>query len=281
MQEAIPELKDAPHCSLAPQLKDIQKRLLKLVRPGDILIGHSLENDFKACRFVHRRVIDTSVLYPHQKGGPYKNALRYLVSKYLNREMDRKDGHCSAEDAQAVMDLVNLKLQRGHAFGRGSGDNKIEGESLFRLMSRQEPAIPSVMVGNAGSLSRFASGGVSCVTCTSDSELVSKMGKACKEAKGGLVLGVVDTLDKGDEPAARAAVDKLVKEVGDGLPGGTLFVVLGTNEDLRAVSGLRQRRKASLTGKSAGMPWTADDEVQLCNEVLRARNGFCLVTVVR
>lgn len=87
-------------------LADVQKRLLKIVKPSDILIGHSLENDFKACRFVHKRVIDTSVLYPHQKGGPYKNALRYLVSKFLGREMDRKDGHCSADDAQAVMDLV-------------------------------------------------------------------------------------------------------------------------------------------------------------------------------
>jgi DNA polymerase III epsilon subunit-like protein len=88
------------------RLADVQKRLLKLVKPSDILIGHSLENDFKACKFIHKRVIDTSVLYPHQKGGPYKNALRYLVSKFLGREMDRKDGHCSADDAQAVMDLV-------------------------------------------------------------------------------------------------------------------------------------------------------------------------------
>lgn len=39
--------------------------------------------------------------------------------------------------------------------------------------------------------------------------------------------------------------------------------------------------RASQSGKSALMPWTDDDEQALCNEVLRARNGVCLVSIVR
>jgi hypothetical protein len=51
--------------------------------------------------------------YTLVQGPPYKNSLKFLVGKYLNREMDRKEGHCSVDDATAVMDLVNLKLARG------------------------------------------------------------------------------------------------------------------------------------------------------------------------
>ncbi|EKX41943.1 hypothetical protein GUITHDRAFT_74418 [Guillardia theta CCMP2712] len=92
---------------------DIQQRVLELCSAETILVGHSLENDLRACRIYHSRVIDTAVLFPHPKGNAYKHALRHLVSRYLRREMDRKNGHCSVDDAAACMQLVKLKLMKG------------------------------------------------------------------------------------------------------------------------------------------------------------------------
>ena len=116
-------------------LADVQKKMLELLEADTILVGHSLENDLRACKLVHTRIIDTSVLYPHQRGPPYKNALRYLVTKYLQREMERSSGHCSVDDASACMQLVQLKLRRGPLFGTG-GDSTLVGESLLARLDR-------------------------------------------------------------------------------------------------------------------------------------------------
>ncbi|KAJ1491349.1 hypothetical protein T484DRAFT_1564708, partial [Baffinella frigidus] len=94
-------------------LADVQEKLMGLVTCETILVGHSLENDLKACKIIHGKVVDTSVLYPHLKGHPYKNALKFLVGRHLRREMDRQAGHCSIDDATACMDLVLLKLTKG------------------------------------------------------------------------------------------------------------------------------------------------------------------------
>jgi RNA exonuclease 1 len=37
---------------------------------------HRLDNDLKALRLVHLRIIDTAVMYPHKSGAPYKRALK-------------------------------------------------------------------------------------------------------------------------------------------------------------------------------------------------------------
>lgn len=43
-----------------------------------ILIGHALDNDLRALRLVHQRVVDTAALFPHARGLPYRRALRDL-----------------------------------------------------------------------------------------------------------------------------------------------------------------------------------------------------------
>ena len=83
-----------------------------------MLIGHGLENDLKALRIVHDRVIDTVHLFPHLRGLPYRLALRDLVAKHLGKiiQAGGKDvGHSSAEDAQMTLELVRWKWVNGSA----------------------------------------------------------------------------------------------------------------------------------------------------------------------
>lgn len=64
-------------------LRQVQCELLELFNSDTILMGHSLESDFKALKLIHRNVIDTSVVFPHKMGPPLKRALRNLMSEYL------------------------------------------------------------------------------------------------------------------------------------------------------------------------------------------------------
>ncbi|XP_032522189.2 RNA exonuclease 1 homolog [Danaus plexippus] len=93
-------------------LLDVQATLLTMFNSKTILIGHSLESDFKALKLIHDTVIDTSVLFPHKMGPPYKRALRNLSSEHLKKIIQNSvDGHDSAEDATVCMELLMYKVK--------------------------------------------------------------------------------------------------------------------------------------------------------------------------
>lgn len=125
--------------------------LFSLITPSTPIIGHGLENDLNATRFIHPTIIDTALLFPHTEGLPYRNGLKMLMQTLLNRNIQQitftdglADGHDSKEDANAAGDLVRYrvgkewegmqrkgwKLVEG-AFeppGMGTGENKVGGE---------------------------------------------------------------------------------------------------------------------------------------------------------
>lgn len=99
--------------------EEAQRDILNLVSEDDILIGHSFENDLNALKIRHPKIVDTSVIYEHKAGPPFRPALRNLTSTYLNYNIQtgEKVGHDSVEDAKACMDLVKLKIVNGLTFG--------------------------------------------------------------------------------------------------------------------------------------------------------------------
>jgi RNA exonuclease 1 len=114
-------------------LADIQKELLELITPRTILVGHSLNSDLNALKLTHPFLIDTGILYPHPRGPPYKQSLKWLAQKYLKREVQKgTTGHDSVEDARTCLDLVKQKCEKGPRWG--SGDTNAE--SIFKRMDR-------------------------------------------------------------------------------------------------------------------------------------------------
>ncbi|XP_051157273.1 RNA exonuclease 1 homolog isoform X2 [Leptopilina boulardi] len=93
-------------------LLDVQATLLTMFSDKTILVGHSLESDFKALKLIHDTVVDTSIMFPHRNGYPQKRALKNLCSEYL-RKIIQNDvgGHDSNEDAMACMELVLWKVK--------------------------------------------------------------------------------------------------------------------------------------------------------------------------
>ncbi|RDL38593.1 Uncharacterized protein BP5553_02933 [Venustampulla echinocandica] len=141
-------------------LADIQKKLLEILHPRTILIGHSLNSDLTALKTTHPFIIDTALLYPHPRGPPLKSSLRWLAQRYLNREIQKGHGnvgpgggHDSIEDARTCLDLVKQKCEKGKQWGT----SEASGESIFKRVGRAGVhyknqgglAIPSLLDGKS------------------------------------------------------------------------------------------------------------------------------------
>ena len=68
----------------------------------------------------HDNIVDTSIIYDHNRGPPSKPSLKSLAEKHLNRQIQAGEGqglgHSSIEDAKACLDLVKLKIIEGKLF---------------------------------------------------------------------------------------------------------------------------------------------------------------------
>lgn len=93
-------------------IREVQAVLLSMIHKDTILVGHSLESDLKATKLIHSKVVDTSVVFPHRLGAPYKRALRNLMADHLKKIIqDSVEGHDSFEDAKACLELMRWKVK--------------------------------------------------------------------------------------------------------------------------------------------------------------------------
>jgi len=108
------------------QLEQVQAALLRTIGPNDIVIGHSLENDLRATRWMHLAVVDTAVLFAD--GRRRKLSLRHLAAVLLNQRIQQNSnvdttngtaagGHCSQEDAITALRLAVRRAVQGPSFG--------------------------------------------------------------------------------------------------------------------------------------------------------------------
>ncbi|KAI9368621.1 hypothetical protein BJX61DRAFT_208665 [Aspergillus egyptiacus] len=117
-------------------LPDIQQKLLSILTPRTILVGHSLNSDLTALKLTHPFIVDTTFLYPHPRGPPLKASLKWLTQKYLGKEIQKgTTGHDSIEDARAVLELVKQKCEKGEQWGTSDASN----ESIFKRLGRHNP----------------------------------------------------------------------------------------------------------------------------------------------
>ncbi|CAG8981140.1 hypothetical protein HYALB_00005855 [Hymenoscyphus albidus] len=137
-------------------LQDIQTRLSRILNPGTILLGHSLNSDLNALKMTHPFIIDTALLYPHPRGPPLKSSLKWLAQRFLNREVQKGHGgtgHDSIEDAKTCLDLVKQKCEKGPEWGTSDA----AGENIFKRVARAGvryknqggAAVPSALSGKS------------------------------------------------------------------------------------------------------------------------------------
>ena len=221
--------------NVTTRLEDAQAMMLKVCRAETFLIGHSLENDLVALRVMHLNVCDTSILYTHSRGPPFKPALRHLSEKFLGRKIQETE-HCSIQDAQATMDLMQLKLKHGHAFGGPDSGNEMLCDKVSKAGKR------SVLIDRKRILQRFATGNTSAVPVVSDAEAASI---ACKQAKNALnsflwvqFTGLADVFEA-TAKARRYAIRQVISNAGSSIRAASTSsaaALLRHNETTRTTS---------------------------------------------
>jgi RNA exonuclease 1 len=224
-------------------LRDVQTRLLDILTPRTILLGHSLDSDLKAMQLAHPFIVDTSILFPHPRGPPLKSSLKYLALKYLNREVQKGDGtihgHDSIEDAKTCLDLVKKKCEKGKAWAAGD----VQGENLFKRLARAGTAYRAT----AGPQ---ATGGLP----VGKTSAAVDWGDVTRSAGNAATV----TISCKSDADVEAGIIRAVKGDPDGLevPGGGVDFVWARMRELEALQGWWNRNKLTSTDAAAGPPPT-------------------------
>lgn len=229
-------------------LRRAQKHVRKFVNHNVILVGHGLENDLKAMKLAHPYCVDTSLLYDHHRGPPYKPSLKFLARNYLKRQIQEHNksriGHDSAEDARATLDLFKLKLANKPRFGRFKQTELIMDRLLANRPSRTSAILES---STSGTRSFGSSQGGDYDRVDTDEELVnltlekvkekhflftryqSVIAPVTEEEQENTAPGIVPSaaLDKSKRAIKLQNMDEYIRRVYQGLPENSFLVVAG------------------------------------------------------
>ncbi|KAF7730308.1 hypothetical protein EC973_002552 [Apophysomyces ossiformis] len=285
-----PEIMEQTTCSL----KRAQKHVRKIVNHDVILVGHGLENDLRALQLVHPFCADTSILYDHFKGPPYKPSLRVLARNLLRRKIQVHDeahvGHDSAEDARATLDLFKKKLQMGPNYGRFSNVTEL----MFDRLQQFQPPKSGAIVESTTAANRLfgATLGSDYVQCQTDEEMVDKVVEQVvqkdfvmcrcrvlekeKEEKDAAVPSVVPEQHVGQGTIATklARLDELVRRLYEGLPSATAIVIMGGVGDVPKYQEMYGNGEDDdATASQPRQKWTDTDQRRLETESAKARLG--------
>lgn len=80
-----------------------------IIGKNTLVCAHAIENDMKAMRMFHRKIVDTAHIFRSARGHAVK--LKLLCEKYLGYSI-QNGPHDSVEDARAVYDLIENKIKR-------------------------------------------------------------------------------------------------------------------------------------------------------------------------
>lgn len=103
-------------------IREVQRELVEFIEEDTILIGHGLENDLRALKLIHKRIIDTSIAFPHFSGLPFRRSLKSLTKSILKRDIQTcHTGHDSYEDSLACVELMLWRVRKDFRTSHGGG----------------------------------------------------------------------------------------------------------------------------------------------------------------
>lgn len=262
MTEAI--MKDA-----VIHIEQVQAALLSTVKNQDVLIGHSLENDLKALRFVHNFVVDTAILF-QPSHGRFKYSLRTLAARLLKQQIQKADRpHCSEEDAVTALTLACQRAIKGPSFciGDKSQVNKIHSLAINNGVY--------VCVGPSQWLQHHITSQPSGIHALSCERIQDSNHKAVcswltgQRRRARMVWAQFHLSEPGHESVV--AVEKTLQDLVEKLPSNALLLVL-IQHGLSEAEKLSQLRRARMNPKSTAL-WTEDDDTEWVKVVDLARCG--------
>ncbi|CAK9784264.1 hypothetical protein CC85DRAFT_284909 [Cutaneotrichosporon oleaginosum] len=288
-------------------LESVQEALVTgsdpIITPHTILLGHSLDCDMATLKIRHPLIIDTTHIYRHARGPPYKPSLKWLTKKWLGREIQTGNlGHDSREDARACVDLLRMKLQHGPDFG----DPNVDSESVFERLNRMGGKPRRSLVADYGNpRAWFGAKATTAVACKSDDEIVDAVAK--EVGKHEYVFARLTELanvqnwnsnsdslnaEEQEEEALDAALERFnarLQRLHEALPTNSALIVLTGHADPRPMLQLAARHRrfdAAFAGANGDVSkisgedkWTTEDDRNLEAATAEARQGMAFFCV--
>ena len=233
-------------------------------------------------------MIDTSLIFPHNSGPPYKLALRFIASKYLNMNI-QQGTHDSTQDAIAAVRLVKLKIEKGPAFasltaeqynvlqdfGRDKKVFFVDRPQVMEKFTRGSTAsiIPAYDDNEAvGKLTKLVSEGNFSFAYSTLYDLISHLNSEKKASQLGTNGGKVEEEGEIKIPTKTAKevlaeIDKKLEEVIQATPSSTLIVVMGGEGDKEEM--FKQHKQ-----KKSDSQWNEFHQAQLEKIVQKIRSTF-------
>uniref|UniRef100_A0A0N5AZQ4 Exonuclease domain-containing protein n=1 Tax=Syphacia muris TaxID=451379 RepID=A0A0N5AZQ4_9BILA len=97
------------------RITDVQLALRHILPADAIIVGHSLEFDFRALNLAHPYCIDVAYALNLSGSEKHRSSLKTLAHIFLGKDIQNY-GHCSVVDAVTAMQLLKLKLSKGCVF---------------------------------------------------------------------------------------------------------------------------------------------------------------------
>ena len=229
---------------VATSLSDVQRDLTKLLPPNCILVGHSLENDFRALKMTHPLVIDTSCIF---KIGAFKPKLKILAKKVLGIEIQGgTGGHSSEQDARACMELVQRRLEYGDKVGLQRKERSV--------LTKVACCGRNVAVVDRSGIVKLFGGSATQFVVTSDADVVLESSKAVPlhDLTFMQLHGYEDLIrsSQGGNPPPDHMRERVLRqldseagEIVSGCPEGTMVVVVCGSGDISRMRALQRQRE--------------------------------------
>jgi len=276
------------------RIEHIQVHLLSLIDENDIIVGHSLENDLRALRLVHKKVVDTSVVFRGVNGRKF--SLRHLSNVLLQKKIQQGcGGHCSTEDANAALVLALRRARRGNSFGLKEGARRQAIPIVFQNVNRAAN-------GKSKEFVNFAERNDGSCVCIGPNDWISKYASdgahhvlSCESILNSMSMAVPSWLSS-DKSSKRAGLlwanlrcedrstdgncgwkneviklDEIMKALVDRVPHHTPILLLFQHNHKKALA-LTQQRKAANNPK-ATCGWTSVQEEDWMKYMEQSRHG--------
>ena len=225
-----------------------------------IIVGHGLENDFKALRLFHTRVIDTSLVYNNEKGVKYprKPSLISLSKRYIGKDF-REEGksHDSVDDAKISFELAQYAKQ--------AAVSKVQAPpEIPDLFVQLKKATNSIDVLTHARMTPYANldEHVRCHLLDDDNERTEELLKVIKEESSEVVFAHYNILARSasneeDEKNAAILYNSIVEQVTSILPPASVLFVYTGGGSLSRISACQDfnSRKAEAQLCRQGLLW--------------------------
>lgn len=220
--------------------EDLKTILSKVADKHTIIVGHSLENDLRAMKLIHDRVVDTALIFHTDSKFPYKPGLSKLYSKYIQKPFreNANHEHDSNEDARAAIELAQYIISVST-----KGDSpEDEPTKLPKLLDDIIPTISGAQVFSSPPLCPYSNVDkrVICTVKDSDDEILREFLNSVSTDSPRFTCVNFSGLSRcelKDEEAEATKYNDALKAVVASIPRNSTLIVYTGNGNFRRISG--------------------------------------------